>query len=54
MQVGKVDASREGRLVLEDGLIDCCIKQGIIGWYDGLIQVGMVDTSRDVRCKQGR
>ena len=24
MQVGKVDANREGRLVLQDGLMDCC------------------------------
>ena len=24
MQVGKVDSSKEGRLVIQDGLLDCC------------------------------
>ena len=41
MQVGKLDTNREGRLVLEDGLIECCDKYSNIGWYDGLMQVGV-------------
>ena len=41
-------------LVLEDGLIECCDKYsniGITGWYDGLMQVGVLDASREGRLK---
>ena len=48
MQVGKVDSSKEVRLVIQDGLLDCCDTCSDIlvlwyGWYDDMIQVGMLD-----------
>ena len=54
MSIGKVDSSREVGLVLQDGLLDCCdiySNIGITGWYDALIQVGMLDVSREGRFK---
>ena len=46
MQVGKVDANREGRLVLQNGLMDCC---DIVNRFVCLMQVGMLDVNREVR-----
>ena len=41
--MGKVDVSREGRLVLQDALMDCCdIDVNRLVWWFG--------ASRDVRC----
>ena len=46
-----LDTNREGRLVLQDGLIECCDKYSSIVWHDGMMQVGMLDTSREGRYK---
>ena len=61
MQVGKVDASREGRCklgrLIEVGKVDwfyrmlkwIVVTLVLIGWYDSLMQVGMLDVNREVR-----
>ena len=48
-----LDTNREGRLVLQDGLIECCDKYSNIGVnsHDRMMQVGMLDASREGRCK---
>ena len=51
MQIGKVDWSREGRLVLQFGLMDCCVigVNRLVWWFDAsregrlVLQNGLMD-----------